>query len=115
VFIAGASQGPKDIPESVAQAGAAAAEALAMMGKGYFELEPYVARIDEDLCSGCGICLDLCAYNALERIPETGLTRVVEALCQGCGACVAACPSNALDLDGFKNNQIMAELEGILA
>jgi heterodisulfide reductase subunit A len=115
VFIAGACQGPKDIPDSVAQAGAAAAEALAMMGKGYFELEPYVARLNEDLCSGCGICLNLCPYNALERVAETGLTRVVEALCQGCGACVAACPANALDLDGYKSNQVVAELEGILA
>jgi heterodisulfide reductase subunit A len=115
VFIAGACQGPKDIPDSVAQAGAAAAEALAMMGKGYFELEPYVARVDEDLCSGCGICLNLCPYSALERVAETGLTKVVEALCQGCGACVAACPANALDLDGYKTKQVTAELEGILA
>jgi len=115
VFIAGACQGPKDIPDSVAQAAAAAAEALAMMGKGYFELEPYVARVTEELCSGCGVCLNLCAYNALEKDPQTGLTKVVEALCQGCGACVAACPSNALDLDGFKTKQVAAELEGILA
>jgi len=115
VFIAGACQGPKDISDSVAQAAAAAAEALAMMGKGYFELEPYVARVTEELCSGCGVCLNLCAYNALEKDPQTGLTKVVEALCQGCGACVAACPSNALDLDGFKTKQVAAELEGILA
>lgn len=114
VFIAGACQGPKDIPDSVAQASAAAAEAMAMMGKGYFELEPYVARVDEDVCSGCGVCLNLCAYNALERDPATGLVKVVEALCQGCGACVAGCPSNALDLDGFKTKQETAELEGLL-
>ena len=115
VFIAGACQGPKDIPESVAQASGAAAETLAMMGKGYFELEPYVARINEELCSGCGVCLNLCAYNALERDPQTGLVNVVEALCQGCGACVAGCPSNALDLDGYKTKQVLAEMEGILA
>jgi heterodisulfide reductase subunit A len=115
VFIAGASQGPKDIPESVAQAGAAAAEALALMGKGYFELEPYVARMDEELCSGCGVCLELCPYGALSRDPETKLAKVEAALCQGCGACVAACPSNALDLDGYKTGQVVAELEGILA
>jgi heterodisulfide reductase subunit A len=115
VFIAGACQGPKDIPETVAQAAATAAEALSMMGKGYFELEPYVARIDEDRCSGCDICLNLCPYHALERDSETGLVRVVEALCQGCGACVAGCPSGALDLDGYKKEQIFAEIEGILA
>lgn len=115
VFLAGACQGPKDIPESVAQGSAAAAEALAMMAKGYFELEPYVARVAEDLCSGCGVCLNLCPYNALERDPATGLTRVIEALCQGCGACVAGCPSNALDLAGFRTEQELAELEGILA
>jgi heterodisulfide reductase subunit A len=115
VFIAGACQGPKDIPDSVAQAAGAAAEALAMMGKGYFELEPYVARVNEELCSGCGVCLNLCPYSALEKDPETGLTKVVEALCQGCGACVAGCPSNALDLDGFKTRQVEAEMEGILA
>jgi heterodisulfide reductase subunit A len=115
VFIAGACQGPKDIPESVAQAAGAAAEALSIMGKGYFELEPYVAKIDEELCSGCGVCLNLCPYNALERDPATGLSKVVEELCQGCGACVAGCPSNALDLDGFKTKQVAAEMEGILA
>jgi heterodisulfide reductase subunit A len=115
VFLAGVCQGPKDIPESVAQGSAAAAEAMAMMGKGYFELEPYVARVNEEHCSGCGVCLNLCPYNALERDPATGLVKVVEALCQGCGACVAGCPSKALDLDGFKMNQEVAELEGILA
>ena len=115
VFIAGACQGPKDIPETVAQAAATAAEALALMGKGYFELEPYVARIDEARCSGCDVCLNLCPYHALERDGETGLVRVVEALCQGCGACVAGCPSGALDLDGYKKEQIAAEIEGILA
>ena len=115
VFLAGACQGPKDIPESVAQGSAAAAEAMAMMGKGYFELEPYVARVNEDRCSGCGVCLNLCPYNALEQDRATGLVTVLEALCQGCGACVAGCPSNALDLDGFKTKQVVAELEGILA
>ena len=115
VFIAGACQGPKDIPETVAQAAATAAEALAMMGKGYFELEPYMVRIDEAHCSGCDVCLNLCPYHALERDGETGLVRVVEALCQGCGACVAGCPSGALDLDGYKKEQIAAEIEGILA
>ena len=115
VFIAGACQGPKDIPETVAQAAATAAETLSMMGKGFFELEPYVAKVDENLCSGCGVCFDLCPYKALERDPETGLMRVVEALCQGCGACVAGCPSGALDLAGYTNEQVAAEVEGILA
>jgi heterodisulfide reductase subunit A2 len=115
VFIAGACQGPKDIPETVAQASATAAEALSMMGKGYFELEPYVARVDEEHCSGCGVCVDLCPYRALERDPDTGLMTVVEALCQGCGACVAGCPSGALDLAGYTTRQVAAEVEGILA
>jgi heterodisulfide reductase subunit A2 len=115
VFIAGACQGPKDIPESVAQASGAAAEALAMMGKGYFELEPYVAKVDAERCSGCEICLDLCPYHALELDKETKLMKVVEALCQGCGACVAGCPSGALDLEGFKTDQVAAEIGGILA
>ena len=86
-----------------------------MMGRGYFELEPYVARIDTEHCSGCGICLDLCPYHALERDSETGLMNVIEALCQGCGACVAGCPSSALDLAGYAREQIVAEMEGILA
>ncbi len=115
VFIAGTCQGPKDIPETVAQAAATAAEALSMMGKGFFELEPYVARVDKEYCSGCGICLNLCPFHALEEDPGTGLTRVVEALCQGCGACVAGCPSGALDLDGYTKKQVTAEVEGILA
>ncbi len=115
VFIAGACQGPKDIPETVAQAAATAAEALSMMGKGYFELEPYVAKVNRERCSGCGICFDLCPYHALERDPETGLMNVVEALCQGCGACVAACPSGALDQAGYTSEEVAAEIEGILA
>jgi len=85
VFIAGACQGPKDIPDSVAQAGAAAAEAMALADAKYVELEPYTAHVIEDACSGCKTCLTICPYTAIAFVEETKKARVNEVLCKGCG------------------------------
>lgn len=116
VFLAGACQGPKDIPDSVAQAGAAAAEALAMVDKGYVELEPNTASISADLCCGCRTCIAMCPYSAI-RVDESasGEKSVInEALCKGCGTCVAACPSGAITQNLFTDDQIFEEIEGVL-
>jgi len=115
IFLAGACQGPKDIPDSVAQAGAAAAEALALIDKGYVELEPNTAYIVEELCSGCKTCISLCPYNAISFDEVRAIAVINEALCKGCGTCVAACPSGAARQHLFEDAQIFQEIEGVLA
>lgn len=115
VWVAGACQGPKDIPDTVAQAGAAAGEALALLDRGYVELEPNVAWIDEEVCSGCKTCIPLCPFSAIAFDGEKGISRINEALCKGCGTCVAACPSGAAQQHLFTDRQILAEVEGVLA
>jgi heterodisulfide reductase subunit A len=114
VFLAGCNQGPKDIPDTVAQAGAAAAEALALIDKGVVELEAYTAHIDADRCSGCQICVGLCPFTAIVYDRERRVSVLNEALCKGCGTCVAACPSGAAEQHHFTSEQIMAEIEGLL-
>jgi heterodisulfide reductase subunit A len=113
VFLAGTCQGPKDIPDTVAQAGAAAAEALALADLGKVELEPTTAVIDEELCSACRICVGLCPFTAITVDSEKGAAVVNDALCKGCGTCVAACPSGASYQRHFRDEQIFAEIEGI--
>ncbi len=115
VFLAGACQGPKDIPESVAQAGAAAAEVLAMLDRGYVMLEPNTAFIEEQACSGCKTCVGLCPFRAISFDEERGKASVNEVLCKGCGVCVAACPSGAAQQHLFTDAEILAEIEGVLA
>jgi len=114
IFIAGCCQGPKDIPDTVAQASAAAARVLAMISKGEVEIEAAVATIDEDCCSGCKICSFLCPYSAISFDEEKKVSEINEALCKSCGACVAACPSGAIIGKHFTTEQIMAEIEGVL-
>ena len=114
LYLAGACQGPKDIPESVAQGAAAAACALAMMDKGAVSIEPVTAEIDAQRCSGCQTCVAACPYEAIVFHKEKGISEVREELCKGCGTCVAACPSGAARQKGFEDAQIYAELEGIL-
>lgn len=114
VLIAGCCQGPKDIPDTVAQASAAAARVLAMISKGEVEIEAAVATIDENLCSGCKICSLICPYSATSFDEEKKVCRVNEALCKGCGACVSGCMSHAIDLRHFTNEQILAQIGGVL-
>ncbi|TES83627.1 MAG: CoB--CoM heterodisulfide reductase iron-sulfur subunit A family protein [Dehalococcoidia bacterium] len=114
IFLAGCCQGPKDIPDTVAQASAAAAEALAMISKGRVEVEAATAVIDERICSGCQVCKLVCPYSAIDFDEEKGVCRVNEALCKACGACIAACFSHAVSLEHFTNEQIVAEMEGAL-
>jgi len=114
VLIAGCCQGPKDIPDTVAQASAAAARALAIVTKGTVELEAISASIDEDKCSGCQVCVTLCPYKAISFDEEKKVSSVNEAMCKGCGTCVAACPSAAITGRHFTLEQIMAEIEGVL-
>ena len=114
VLIAGCCQGPKDIPDTVAQASAAAARALAIVTRGTVEMEAISANIDEDKCSGCQVCVTLCPYKAVTFDPEKKVSSVNEALCKGCGTCVAACPSAAITGRHFTLQQIMAEIEGVL-
>ncbi len=115
VFIAGCCQGPKDIPDTVAQASAAATRVLALISKGRVELEAATAVIDEEKCSGCRICNLLCPYSAISYIEDEKVSRINEALCKGCGTCVAACPSTAITHKQFTTEEITAEIEGVLA
>jgi len=114
IFVVGCCQSPKDIPQSVVQASAAAARILAMISAGTIEIEAITAAVDEELCSGCKICQELCPYKAISFDEEKKVSRVNEALCKGCGVCAAACPSGAITGKHFTTEQIMAEIEGIL-
>ncbi len=114
VFIAGCCQGPKDIPDAVAQASAAATRVLALISKGRVELEAATAVIDEEKCSGCRICNLLCPYSAISFIVDEKVSRINEVLCKGCGTCVAACPSVAITHKQFTTEEITAEIEGVL-
>jgi heterodisulfide reductase subunit A len=114
IFIAGACQGPKDIPDSVAQAGAAAAQALSLIDAGEVELEPNTAYIVADDCSGCKSCLAICPYTAIARDEVTLKAVINEALCKGCGTCVATCPSGAIRQNLFEDDQIFSEIRGLL-
>ncbi len=114
IFVTGCCQGPKDIPHTVVQASAAAAEALAMISRGTVEIEASTAIVDERLCTGCQICKLVCPYNAVSCDDEKGVCKVNEALCKGCGACVGGCPSDAINLKHYTNEQIVAQMEGML-
>ncbi len=113
-FLAGCAQTPKDIPESVAQASAAAAKALEMFSKKELTAEPMVVVIDEEMCSGCKLCVVTCPYEAREIDEEKKIVRINEALCMGCGCCVAACPSGASQQKNLVEKQISRMVEVIL-
>jgi heterodisulfide reductase subunit A len=113
-MIAGACQGPKDVPDSVSQGAAAAARVAGLISRGTVMMEPVRASINQDACSGCRICNNLCPYNAILFHEDRMVSEVVTALCQGCGTCVAACPSAAITGAHFTNDQILSEIEGIL-
>ena len=114
IYIAGCCQGPKDIPDTVAQASSAAARMLALIAKGEVEIEPITACIDPDLCSGCRMCNDLCPYGAIVYNEEEDRSDIDETICKGCGTCVGACPSGAAYQRHYRDAQIFAEIEGVL-
>jgi heterodisulfide reductase subunit A len=113
IFIAGCCQGPRDIPDTVAQAGAAAAEAMVLIDKGHIEQEPNTAYILSD-CSGCKSCLPLCPYTAITFDDGTKKAVINEALCKGCGTCVGSCPSGSIGQHLFEDDEVFSEIEGLL-
>ncbi|MBE6983565.1 MAG: CoB--CoM heterodisulfide reductase iron-sulfur subunit A family protein [Ruminococcaceae bacterium] len=123
VFLSGVCQGPKDIPETVAQAGAAAVKVIGLLAKDKLKTNPCTAQADELMCNGCSQCANVCPYGAIsyetKLINDHGIREdrrvavVNSALCQGCGACTVTCPSGAMDLKGFSNRQILAEVDAI--
>jgi len=114
VFLAGACQSPKDIPDAVSQASGAAVKALALATLGKVEVAPILSWIDPDVCAGCRTCIELCPYTAIEYNARMGISVVNEALCKGCGSCSGFCPSGAAQVKHFSEKQIFAELEGIV-
>ncbi|OPY90407.1 MAG: ferredoxin [Syntrophaceae bacterium PtaU1.Bin231] len=114
VFIAGTCQGPKDIPDTVAQGMGAAAEALTIVVKDKMELEAATAFVNSASCCGCQNCVKVCPYGAPFFNAEKGVSEINEALCKGCGLCAAACPTSAIIARHFANDQIMAEMEGLM-
>jgi heterodisulfide reductase subunit A len=112
IFLAGACQGPKDIPDSVAQAGAAAAAALSLIDQGTVVLDPSVARVNTTYCAGCGQCVLACPYEAISLVNDKA--SVNEYQCKGCGTCAAACPNKAMTLILYEDEQLISELVGSL-
>ena len=123
VFLSGVAQGPKDIPETVAQAGAAASKVIGLLAKDHLVTNPCIAQSNELMCNGCSQCEKVCPYGAITYIDKEvrgpgvrevrRVAQVNPAVCQGCGACTVTCPSGAMDLKGFTNKQIMAEVDAI--
>ncbi len=114
VFLAGTVQGPKDIPDTVAQGSAAAGRVIATLAKGEFAVDPMLAFVHDDKCTACGACYDVCPLNAIAKKTD-GKAEIKETLCVGCGACLGACPEEAIDLNGFTNMQLYSAVEAALA
>jgi len=108
IFLCGLAHWPKFIEESISQACGAAARAATILSKKTLEVEGIVSYVDEDLCVGCGLCISLCPYGAIEK-DERGIARVKEVLCKGCGTCGASCPKRAITMRQFTDEQIIAQ------
>jgi heterodisulfide reductase subunit A len=114
IFLAGAGQFPKDIPETVAQASGAAAKVLQLFSQREMVQEPTIAHVNEELCSGCGLCVAACPYEARTMHPWRPIAMVNQALCQGCSACVAVCPNKACSVHNFDTAQVLAMMDALL-
>jgi heterodisulfide reductase subunit A2 len=110
IFLAGAGQGPKDIPDAVSQGSGAAAKAAALLAKDKLTHSPEIVEIDEEVCGGCGVCVGMCPYSALE-LNAAGVAEVNEVLCEGCGTCVSACPTGAAQLKNMTDKQFSEMIE----
>jgi heterodisulfide reductase subunit A len=113
IFLTGCAQAPKDIPETVAQASGAAARAITILSKPELEMDPLISTVDEEICTGCGVCVEVCAYKARELNEIKKIAEVNEALCIGCGACISACPSNASIHKNYTKEQILRMIEEV--
>jgi heterodisulfide reductase subunit A len=116
IFLAGACQGLKDIPYSVAQGSAAAAQAASVLSKDSWTVEPLVAKVNEELCSGCKVCESACGYNAINvvEVGKKSTAKVVEGLCRGCGICSSACPMDAITMPNYSDKQIVAQIQAVM-
>lgn len=114
IFLAGTCQAPKDIPATVAQASAAASKVLGLISQDKLGHDPVIATVDEEICSGCGLCVDACAYLAREVDEKKNISTVKEVLCEGCGACAAICPNGATQLKNFTKEQIFSMIDVML-
>jgi heterodisulfide reductase subunit A len=114
VYLAGCAQGPRDVPDTVAHAGAAASMTIALLNRGQVTISPTVAAVDEKLCSACKTCLSICPYQAIVFNADKNIAVVNDALCKGCGTCAAACPAAAITARHFSDEQIVAQIEGLL-
>ena len=115
IFIAGCCQGPKDIPDTIAQAHGAAARATLYFHQGSVIKEPIIASVDEEVCSGCRLCEAICSFDALRFDEKKKRMTVQEAVCKGCGACAVTCPSGAMSLKHYRFGQMLSWVEGLLA
>jgi heterodisulfide reductase subunit A len=113
IFLAGACQAPKDIPATVSQAGCAASKVLDLFSADKQSHDPTVATVDEEICTGCGLCVSACTYLARELDERKGIATVKDILCQGCGGCAAACPSGATQIKNLRKEQIMDMVDAI--
>ncbi len=113
VFLAGAATGPKNIIESMTAGGAAASKAASLLATGKVTVEPTIATVSEEVCSGCGTCVNVCSFNAVELVVKNGrrISHVESLMCKGCGACVAACPSGAMQQQKYTDPQLLAEVD----
>jgi heterodisulfide reductase subunit A-like polyferredoxin len=115
VYLCGLAHSPRNMDETIAQAQAAAVRAVALLAKKELTATPIIATVNPRLCSACGLCVEICPYNARRLEPGMAYAEVVDVLCQGCGACVVACPNKASQQKGFEFSQISAMLEAALA
>jgi heterodisulfide reductase subunit A len=114
VFLAGCCQGPKDIPDTVAQAKAAASSALIPLVRGSVPVESATAVVNDELCAGCGMCVDVCPYDAPALDELWGVSRINAVLCKACGACAVTCPSKAIRLQHFTAEQVLAQVDALV-
>lgn len=114
IFLAGCGQGPKDIPDSIAQSGCAANKVCNLFSQEKLFSEPIVASINEELCKGCGVCVSVCPYEAREIDPKKRIAKVKETLCQGCGACITACPNKACQLKNMSMDQVFKMIDKLV-